>query len=62
VGSGASRLAIRNRAPAFFPLAIQREKPIAPLHRDPGKFKPAIAGPVSKKQGRSIGTAMWMRQ
>jgi hypothetical protein len=45
VGAGASRLAICNRAPAFFPLAIQREKPIAPLHRNPGNFKPARADP-----------------
>ena len=29
VGSGASRVAICDRAPAFFPLAIQRKKPIA---------------------------------
>jgi hypothetical protein len=29
VGSGASRVAICDRAPAFFSLAIQRKKPIA---------------------------------
>jgi hypothetical protein len=29
----------------FFSLAIQREKPIAPLHRNPGNFKPARADP-----------------
>ena len=45
MGSGASRLAICNRAPAFFSMAIQREKPIAPLHRNPGNFKPARADP-----------------
>ena len=45
MGSGASRLAICNRAPAFISLAIQREKPIAPLHRNPGNFKPARADP-----------------
>jgi hypothetical protein len=45
LGSGASRLAICNGAPAFFSLAIQREKPIAPFHRNPGNFKPARAAP-----------------
>ena len=48
VGSGAFRFAIGHRTLAYCPLAIQREKPIAPSHHEPRDFKPAKAEAISR--------------